>query len=82
VATTAGLAVALPLSFLAARNLMKDVSTTVIGLGLGLISIPVGIGLGLAYMQLQRWALTDIGEDNLFRLHHNLPPQLQRYDKL
>ncbi len=68
VATTAGLAVALPLSFVAARNLMKDVSTTVIGLGLGLLAIPIGVALGLAYMNLQRWALTDIGTGNLFRI--------------
>lgn len=68
VATTAGLAVALPLSFVAARNLMKDVSTTVIGLGLGLLAIPTGVALGLAYMNLQRWALTDIGEGNWFRI--------------
>ncbi|HEU4319463.1 MAG TPA: ABC transporter permease subunit [Acidimicrobiia bacterium] len=68
VATTAGLSIALPLSFLAARNLMKDVSTTVVGLGLGLISVPVGIAAGLAYMQLQRWALTDIGNSNAFRI--------------
>ena len=68
VATTAGLAVALPLSFVAARNLMKDVSTTVVGLGLGLIAIPVGISLGLAYMELQRWALTDVGSNNLLRV--------------
>lgn len=68
VATTAGLAVALPLSFVSARNLMKDVSTTVIGLGMGLIAIPVGVALGLAYMDLQRWALTDIGTGNAFRI--------------
>ena len=67
VATTAGLVVALPLSFVAARNMMKDVSTTVVGLGLGLLAIPVGIFAGLAYMELQRWALTDVGQSNAFR---------------
>lgn len=54
VATTAGLVVALPLSFIAARNLMKDVSTTVLGLGLGLIAIPLGVWGGMQYVELQR----------------------------
>lgn len=54
VATTAGLIVALPLSFIAARNLMKDVSTTVLGLGLGLIAIPLGVWGGMQYVELQR----------------------------
>lgn len=57
VATTAGLMVALPLSFVAARNLMKDVSTTVIGLGLGLIAVPLGFWLGMEYVGLQRSVL-------------------------
>ena len=68
VATTAGLVVALPLSFVAARNLMKDVSTTVIGLGLGLLALPVGVYLGLQYVALQRWVLTDLGENNSVRI--------------
>lgn len=59
VATTAGLTIALPLSFIAARNLMRDVSTTVIGLGMGLISVPVGVWLGLTYVDGQRTVLGD-----------------------
>ena len=57
VATTAGLIVALPLSFIAARNLMRDVSTTVIGLGFALIAIPVGFWLGMQYVRFQRSVL-------------------------
>jgi phosphonate ABC transporter permease subunit PhnE len=68
VATTAGLAVALPLSFISARNLMKDVSTTVIGLGLGLIAIPVGVVLGIMYLNLQRWLLGDLIDRNVVRI--------------
>ena len=68
VATTVGLTVALPLSFIAARNLMKDVSTTVIGLGLGLISIPIGIFAGLQYVDFQRWVLGDLLSNNAVRL--------------
>ena len=68
VATTAGLIVALPLSFVAARNLMRDVSTTVIGLGLGLLAIPVGAYLGLQYIELQRLLLGEALNMNVTRL--------------
>ena len=68
VATTVGLTVALPLSFVAARNLMKDVSTTVIGLGLGLIAVPIGVFAGLAYVDFQRWVLGDLLDTNVMRL--------------
>ena len=67
IATTVGLSVALPLSFVSARNLMKDVSTTVIGLGLGLLAIPIGIGLGVAYLNFQRFVLGDLIDQNIFR---------------
>ena len=66
-ATTIGLSVALPLSFIAARNLMQDVSTTVIGLGLGLLAIPVGIAFGGAYISFQRLVLGDLIDQNLVR---------------
>ncbi len=68
VATTAGLTVALPLSFVAARNLMKDVSTTVVGLGFGLIAIPIGVFAGLSYIDFQRWVLADLLSNNAVRL--------------
>ncbi len=54
IATTLGLMVALPLSFIAARNLMKDVSTSVIGLGLGLVAVPAGVLLGMQLVDAQR----------------------------
>ena len=44
--TTFGTIVAVPLSFLAARNLMKDVTGTVAALAVILIALPVGAGLG------------------------------------
>ncbi|MDJ0962138.1 MAG: ABC transporter permease subunit, partial [Acidimicrobiia bacterium] len=46
-ATTVGTALAIPFSFLAARNLMRDISTPVINLALILISIPIGIWVGV-----------------------------------
>lgn len=67
IATTVGLVVALPLSFVSARNLMKDVSTTVIGLGLGLLAIPLGVALGIGYLRLQRWVLDDLIDQNVIR---------------
>jgi phosphonate ABC transporter permease subunit PhnE len=67
IATTVGLSVALPLSFVSARNLMKDVSTTVVGLGLGLLAIPIGVALGIAYLRLQRFVLGDLIDRNIFR---------------
>ena len=44
--TTFGTIIAVPLSFLAARNLMKDVTGTVAALAVILIAIPVGAWLG------------------------------------
>ena len=54
-ATTLGLLIALPMSFLAARNLMKDIRTTVTNLSLNLLAIPIG---GLIGLYLTRWART------------------------
>ncbi len=68
VATSVGLAVALPLSFVAARNLMRDVATSVIGLGLGLIAIPLGVFLGLIYVRLQRFLLGGFLDNDPFRV--------------
>jgi phosphonate ABC transporter permease subunit PhnE len=46
-ATTLGTLVAVPLSFLAARNLMRDISVPMTKLALQLIALPVGVGLGI-----------------------------------
>lgn len=68
IATTLGLVVALPLSFVSARNLMKDVSTTPTGLGLGLLAVPSGVVMGVAYLGLQRLVLGDLIDRNIVRL--------------
>ncbi len=52
-ATTVGTILAVPLSFLAAKNLMRDVTVPVINLSLSLIALPIGIALGLRSSQ---WA--------------------------
>lgn len=51
-ATTVGTALAVPISFFAARNLMKDVKSTLSGLALSLIAWPPGIWLGF---QVASW---------------------------
>ena len=52
-ATTVGLMLAIPLSFLAARNLMRDISTPVTNLALNLLALPIGL---LAGAVLAGWA--------------------------
>lgn len=52
-ATTVGTILAVPLSFLAAKNLMRDVTVPVINLSLSLIAIPIGLVVGI---QASRWA--------------------------
>jgi phosphonate ABC transporter permease subunit PhnE len=45
-ATTVGTLLAIPLSFLAARNLMRDISTPVTNLALNMLAFPLGLVLG------------------------------------
>jgi phosphonate ABC transporter permease subunit PhnE len=52
-ATTVGTMLAVPLSFLAAKNLMRDVMVPVINLSLSLIAIPIGLAIGI---YASRWA--------------------------
>ncbi len=52
-ATTLGVLIAVPMSFLAARNLMKDITTPLIKLGLQLVAAPVGVAVGVI---AARWA--------------------------
>ncbi len=57
-ATTVGTLLAIPLSFMAARNLMRDISTPVTNLALNLLAIPAGLVAGAV---LAGWA-SDISE--------------------
>ena len=52
-ATTVGTFVAAPLSFLASKNLMRDVMVPVINLSLSIIAIPIGFVIGV---RASRWA--------------------------
>ena len=63
-ATAAGLTLAVPLSFLAARNLMRDVSTPILNLALNILAIPVGLvigGFGARWAQSVSDRFDDIG---------------------
>ena len=52
-ATTLGVLIAIPLSFFAARNLMKEVTNTLTGISLSVLLIPPGLYLGA---QVAGWA--------------------------
>jgi phosphonate ABC transporter permease subunit PhnE len=47
-ATTVGTLIAMPLSFLAARNLMSDVRIPALNVGLAMVALPIGATLGFA----------------------------------
>ena len=53
-ATTIGTIIAIPLSFFAARNLMKDIRLPPLQLGLAIAGVPVGAGLGLLAASVTR----------------------------
>ena len=46
-ATTAGTVIAVPLSFIAAKNLMRDVRIPALQVGLAIVGIPLGVALGV-----------------------------------
>ena len=52
VATTLGTAMAIPLSFLSARNLMRAIRTPFVSVALFIVGLPVGLFAG---MQIGRW---------------------------
>lgn len=60
-ATTVGTLLALPLSFIAARNLMRDISISITGLALILISVPFGFGGGALVARWITSTLSSIG---------------------
>lgn len=62
VATTAGLLLAVPLSFVAARNIMRDISVTVTNLVLILVAIPVGATIGVLAARVARSMVAPITE--------------------
>lgn len=65
VATTAGLFLAIPLSFVAARNIMRDISITVTNFVLVLIAMPLGAVAGVLAARLARTVVGPLGENVL-----------------
>jgi phosphonate ABC transporter permease subunit PhnE len=63
-ATTIGTILAIPLSFFAARNLMKDITNTLIGTSMSILFIPVGLYLGLKIAEISAH-LSSFLTDNL-----------------
>ena len=72
-ATTFGTFLAIPLSFIAARNLMKPVKSPLASIALSILGWPIGIGLGYLVV---RWVegLSAPFTENIpveFDLHHS-----------
>jgi len=53
-ATTIGTILAVPLSFFAARNLMRNITTPVITIALGVLLFPLGVAVGVLMSRLAR----------------------------
>lgn len=70
-ATTFGTLLAIPLSFFAARNLMREVTSPFLSVALGVLAFPLGAGLGAVAAQTVRQAGESVmgrGGLNLFGL--------------
>jgi phosphonate ABC transporter permease subunit PhnE len=55
-ATTLGTAFAIPLSFLASRNLMRSIKSPMVSISLGIIALPIGLYAGIWIARLARRA--------------------------
>ena len=66
IATTFATLLAVPLSFLAARNLMEDIRSTVVNVALSLIALPIGVGAGVVAASLAGRVATALGEERPF----------------
>lgn len=64
-ATTIGTLLSIPISFIAARNLMKDATSTPTGMALAIIGWPAGIWLGLKFSNWLVDLLTPITDNSL-----------------
>jgi phosphonate ABC transporter permease subunit PhnE len=53
-ATTVGTALAIPLSFIAARNLMSQIRSPLASIALNLIGFPIGVGVGIVVIRSLR----------------------------
>jgi len=65
-ATTFGVFLSIPISFLAARNLMKDVTSPMAGVALTVLAWPIGIFIGLQAARLASLASQSLNQNALF----------------
>jgi phosphonate ABC transporter permease subunit PhnE len=63
IATTFATLLAVPLSFLAARNLMEDIKSTVVNVALSLIAVPMGVVAGVVAASVASRVARALGED-------------------
>ena len=63
IATTFATLLAVPLSFLAARNLMEDIKSTVVNVALSLIALPIGVVAGVVAASVASRVATALGEE-------------------
>jgi phosphonate ABC transporter permease subunit PhnE len=63
IATTFATLLAVPLSFLAARNLMEDIQSTVVNVALSLIALPLGVAGGVLAANLAGRTARAIGDE-------------------
>jgi phosphonate ABC transporter permease subunit PhnE len=54
-ATTFGTLISIPLSFLAARNIMGEIKSSLINISLMLVTAPVGLYVGSKFVSLAQW---------------------------
>jgi len=64
-ATTIGTFLAIPLSFIAARNLMRDITSTLTSASLSILFIPVGLFIGLKVAGLASTLSSYLTDNNL-----------------
>ncbi len=65
-ATTIGTLLSIPISFIAARNLMKDATSTPTGMALAILGWPAGIWIGLKFTRWIMDLLIPITDNTLF----------------
>jgi phosphonate ABC transporter permease subunit PhnE len=66
IATTVGTIIAVPLSFFAARNLMKEISITVTALAMSILGGIIGVGAGLWLARLARSISEQLADSDIF----------------
>jgi phosphonate ABC transporter permease subunit PhnE len=66
IATTFAIALAIPLSFFAARNLMKDITSPLANVAIGIIALPLGAAAGILIARLASNLSSSVASNTLF----------------